>query len=70
MGGAATVSALTGMNILAAYVLLPIDIVVYVVFGGLRATFICDWTHTITLLFAIIYTFIFRRSTYVSGMRY
>ncbi|KAG2349269.1 hypothetical protein BDR05DRAFT_873682, partial [Suillus weaverae] len=68
VGGAATVSALTGMNILAAYVLLPIDIVVYVVFGGLRATFICDWTHTITLLFAIIYTFIFRRSTYVSGI--
>ncbi|KAG1788412.1 uncharacterized protein HD556DRAFT_1245125 [Suillus plorans] len=33
---------LTGMNILAAYFLLPIGIVVYVVFGGLRATFMCD----------------------------
>ncbi|KAG1897174.1 uncharacterized protein F5891DRAFT_957600, partial [Suillus fuscotomentosus] len=33
---------LTGMNILAAYVLLPIGIVVYVVFGGLRATFMYD----------------------------
>ncbi|KAG1761479.1 putative urea transporter [Suillus placidus] len=59
VGGAATVNALTGMNILAAYFLLPIGIAVYVVFGGLRATFICDWTHTI-ILFAIIYTFIFR----------
>lgn len=59
VGGASTVNALTGMNILAAYFLLPIGIAVYVVFGGLRATFICDWTHTI-ILFAIIYTFIFR----------
>ncbi|KAG1816541.1 putative urea transporter [Suillus subaureus] len=59
VGGAATVNALTGMNILAAYFLLPIGIAVYVVFGGLRATFICDWTHTV-ILFAIIYTFIFR----------
>ncbi|KAG2030567.1 hypothetical protein BDR03DRAFT_936625 [Suillus americanus] len=59
VGGAATVNALTGMNMLAAYFLLPIGIAVYVVFGGLRATFICDWTHTI-ILFAIIYTFIFR----------
>ncbi|KAG1782935.1 putative urea transporter [Suillus placidus] len=68
VGGAATVSALAGMNILAAYFLLPIGIAVYVVFGGLRATFICDWTHTITILFVIIYTFIFRRSTHVSGI--
>ncbi|KAG0704551.1 putative urea transporter [Suillus ampliporus] len=59
VGGASTVNALTGMNIFAAYFLLPIGIAVYVVFGGLRATFICDWTHTI-ILFAIIYTFIFR----------
>ncbi|KAG1845912.1 putative urea transporter, partial [Suillus subalutaceus] len=64
VGGAATVNALTGMNILAAYFLLPIGIAVYVVFGGLRATFICDWTHTI-ILFAIIYTFVFR--TYVTS---
>ncbi|KAG1846671.1 hypothetical protein C8R48DRAFT_732615 [Suillus tomentosus] len=33
---------LTGMDILAAYFLLPIGIVVYVVFGGLRATFMYD----------------------------
>jgi Na+/proline symporter len=47
------------MNMVAAYFLLPIGIAVYVVFGGLRATFICDWTHTI-ILFTIIYIFIFR----------
>lgn len=59
VGGAATVNALTGMNINAACFLLPIGIAVYVIFGGLRATFICDWSHTL-ILFIIIYIFIFR----------
>ncbi|KAI0061273.1 Na+/solute symporter [Artomyces pyxidatus] len=59
LGGAATVNALTGMNIDAACMLIPVGIAVYVIFGGLRATFICDWSHTI-ILFTIIYIFIFR----------
>jgi hypothetical protein len=57
VGGAATVSALTGMNTIAACFLLPIGIAVYVIFGGLRATFICDWAHTI-ILFVVIYIFV------------
>ncbi|KAI0087698.1 Sodium:solute symporter family-domain-containing protein [Irpex rosettiformis] len=57
LGGAATVNALTGMNIIAACFLLPIGIAVYVIFGGLRATFICDWAHTI-ILFIVIYLFV------------
>lgn len=57
VGGAATVNALTGMNIIASCFLLPIGIAVYVVFGGLRATFICDWAHTI-ILFIVIYIFL------------
>ncbi|TBU51998.1 Sodium:solute symporter family-domain-containing protein [Dichomitus squalens] len=56
LGGAATVNALTGMNIIAACFLLPIGIAVYVIFGGLRATFICDYAHTL-ILFVIIYFF-------------
>ncbi|OSC96798.1 Na+/solute symporter [Trametes coccinea BRFM310] len=56
LGGAATVNALTGMNIIAACFLLPIGIAVYVIFGGLRATFICDYAHTL-ILFIIIYIF-------------
>jgi len=59
LGGAATVTALTGMNTIAACFLLPIGIAVYVLVGGLRATFICDWSHTV-ILFIIIYIFIFR----------
>ena len=54
VGGAATVNALTGMDINAACMLLPIGIAVYVIFGGLRATFVCDWSHTI-ILFVIIF---------------
>ncbi|OBZ74885.1 putative urea active transporter 1 [Grifola frondosa] len=57
LGGAATVNALTGMNIIAACFLLPIGIAVYVVFGGLRATFICDYAHTM-ILFIVIYVFL------------
>ncbi|KAI0742384.1 Na+/solute symporter [Daedaleopsis nitida] len=56
LGGAATVNALTGMNIIAACFLLPIGIAVYVVFGGLRATFVCDYAHTL-ILFIIIFLF-------------
>lgn len=59
VGGAATVNALTGMNTIAACILLPIGIAVYVVFGGLRATFVCDWSHTI-ILFVVIYIFFFQ----------
>ncbi|KAG1894935.1 Na+/solute symporter [Suillus fuscotomentosus] len=59
LGGSATVNALTGMNTTAACFLLPIGIALYVIFGGLRATFICDWSHTI-ILFIIIYIFTFR----------
>ena len=57
VGGAATVNALTGMSVAAACFLLPVGIAVYVVFGGLRATFVCDWTHTL-VLFVAIYLFI------------
>ncbi|KAI8977810.1 Na+/solute symporter [Trametes punicea] len=56
LGGASTVNALTGMNVIAACFLLPIGIAVYVIFGGLRATFICDYAHTM-ILFVIIYIF-------------
>ncbi|KAF9077947.1 Na+/solute symporter, partial [Rhodocollybia butyracea] len=57
--GSATVTALTGMNTDAACMLLPIGIAVYVLVGGLRATFICDWSHTV-ILFVVIYIFVFR----------
>ncbi|PPQ74951.1 hypothetical protein CVT26_011663 [Gymnopilus dilepis] len=73
LGGAATVNALTGMNTLAACFLLPIGIAVYVIVGGLRATFVCDWSHTL-ILFIIIYinvvsTTIFKILTELNNVR-
>ncbi|KAF8505220.1 urea transporter [Gautieria morchelliformis] len=58
LGGSATVTALTGMNTLAACFLIPLGVAIYVVAGGMRATLLCDYTHT-TVLFAIIFVFTF-----------
>ncbi|KAF2644173.1 urea transporter [Massarina eburnea CBS 473.64] len=58
-GGGAVVSALTGMNIWASYWILPIVITAYIVVGGLRSTFICDYLHTV-ILYACIFTFMFQ----------
>lgn len=41
LGGSAVVTALTGMNVYAAIFLIPVGVCVYVVLGGLRATFLC-----------------------------
>ncbi|KAJ6570850.1 solute symporter family transporter [Mycena vulgaris] len=54
-GGANTVNALTGMNIIAACFLIPVGVVIYTLVGGLRATFFSDYIHTV-LIFGIILT--------------
>lgn len=41
LGGSAVVNALTGVNVYASNILIPLGVVVYVVLGGLRATFMC-----------------------------
>lgn len=41
LGGSAVVSTLTGMNVYAACWLIPVGVALYVVLGGLRATFLC-----------------------------
>ncbi|KAI0002534.1 urea transporter [Russula compacta] len=58
LGGSATVTTLTGMSTIAACFLIPLGVAIYVVVGGMRATLLCDYTHT-TVLFSIILTFIF-----------
>jgi len=58
LGGSATVTVLTGMHTIAACFLIPLGVAIYVVVGGMRATLLCDYTHT-TVLFSIILTFIF-----------
>lgn len=49
LGASATIQTLTGANQTACNFLLPIGIAVYVIAGGLRATFIVDYVHTVRL---------------------
>ncbi|KAE8153815.1 solute symporter family transporter [Aspergillus avenaceus] len=54
LGGAQVVAALTGMNAYAAIFLIPAVVAAYVIAGGLRSTFIADYTHTVILFIAIL----------------
>lgn len=58
-GGCAVFSSLTGMNVWAAYWILPAIVTAYIVVGGLRATFICDYLHII-FLYVCIFAFMFQ----------
>ena len=55
LGGSAVVNALSGVNIYASNFLIPIGVAFYVYFGGLRATLLCDWSHTTALMVIILY---------------
>ncbi|KAG9943499.1 urea active transporter-like protein, partial [Aureobasidium melanogenum] len=57
-GGSAVIEDLTGMNPVAACFLLPVGVVAYTAFGGIKATFITDWVHTVVIL-VIIFLFAF-----------
>ncbi|KAL4813282.1 Sodium:solute symporter family-domain-containing protein [Aspergillus spinulosporus] len=55
LGGSTVVIALTGMKVYAAVFLIPLGVCIYVVLGGLRATFLCDYTHTVIVMIIILY---------------
>ena len=55
LGGSAVVTALTGMNVYAAVFLIPTGVCAYVILGGLRATFLCDYSHGLVLMIIIMY---------------
>ncbi|KAK6582084.1 hypothetical protein PZA11_005781 [Diplocarpon coronariae] len=63
-GGSAVVSSLTGMPTAAACFLLPLGVVLYTMFGGIKATFLTDWVHTFILLIIIL---IFAFTTYATS---
>ncbi|KAG2417016.1 urea active transporter [Aspergillus terreus] len=57
-GGSAVLTSLTGVNTVAACFLLPIGVVLYTIFGGIKATFITDYMHTVVIIVVIlIYAF-------------
>jgi SSS family transporter len=56
LGGSQVVAALSGVNVYAACFLIPLVVAAYVIAGGLRSTFIADYTHT-AILFISIFVF-------------
>ncbi|RAH45759.1 sodium:solute symporter family protein [Aspergillus brunneoviolaceus CBS 621.78] len=63
-GGSAVMTSLTGVHTVAACFLLPIGVVLYTLFGGIKATFITDYMHTVVIIVVI---FIFAFSAYATN---
>lgn len=64
LGGSQVVAALSGVNVYAACFLIPLVVAAYVIAGGLRSTFIADYTHTAILFISI---FVFGFSIYATN---
>jgi Na+/proline symporter len=58
LGGAATVEALTGMDYRLASFLIPWGVILYTASGGLQATFLSSYLHTL-LIFAVLIVMVF-----------
>lgn len=56
LGGSQGFSAATGMHVVAASFLLPLGVMAYTALGGLKATFISDWIHTVIIYMILIVT--------------
>ncbi|KAL4972681.1 Sodium:solute symporter family-domain-containing protein [Aspergillus desertorum] len=65
-GGAAVLNSMTGVSVVAACFLLPIGVVLYTLFGGIKATFITDYMHTVVI---VVIIFIFAFSAYATNDR-
>lgn len=63
-GGSAVLTDLTGMHTAAACFLLPLGVMIYTVFGGLKSTILSDYIHTIILMVMIM---IFVFTTYATS---
>jgi len=58
LGGAATVEALTGMDYRLAAFLIPSGVILYTASGGLQATFLASYIHTV-IIFAVLILMVF-----------
>lgn len=58
LGGAATVEALTGVSYELASFLIPWGVILYTASGGLQATFLASYIHTV-VIFAVLIVMIF-----------
>ncbi len=73
LGGAAVVNSLTGVDITLAAFLLPLGIILYTIFGGLKATFFAEYINTafifvVVLIFVTVIYFVSPDIGGISGM--
>ena len=57
LGGAAVVNALTGINVYIAAFLIPMGVIAYTLFGGLKATFLAEYFNT-AFIFVVVLIFV------------
>ncbi len=57
LGGAAVVNTLTGIDIYIASFLIPIGVIIYTLFGGLKATFFAEYFNT-AFVFVVVLIFV------------
>lgn len=57
LGGAAVVNSLTGVDIYIAAFLIPVGVIIYTFFGGLKATFLAEYLNSV-FLFAVVLVFV------------
>ncbi|UNI22953.1 hypothetical protein JDV02_008796 [Purpureocillium takamizusanense] len=55
LGASSAISALTGMHVIAATFLLPVGVVLYTFVGGIKATFLTDYVHTVCITIIICF---------------
>ncbi|KAL4418865.1 hypothetical protein ABPG77_002621 [Micractinium sp. CCAP 211/92] len=53
LGGASVIQALTDMNLYAAAILIPVGVIMYTAHGGLKATFMSTYLHTVVVFIAL-----------------
>ncbi|KAM0551203.1 hypothetical protein ACHAPJ_008546 [Fusarium lateritium] len=53
--GSQLIYGISGMHFVAATILIPLGVVLYTAVGGLKATFLTDYLHTLVALILIIY---------------
>jgi urea-proton symporter len=54
LGGAAVMNSLTGMNLYAAAMLIPVGVLIYTAVGGLRGTFISSYINAVIIFAALV----------------
>ena len=57
LGGAAVINSLTGIDITLAAFLIPIGIIIYTIFGGLKATFFAEYLNA-AFIFVVVLIFV------------